>query len=73
MINAYRRATRSASELGLGPLDPLNEAIPEFRVGQQGGPNGDRTTGQNEKSSIKQAKAEVAELADAADSKSAVP
>jgi integrase len=31
MINAYRRAARTASELGLGSLKPLNEA---FEVGQ---------------------------------------
>ncbi len=29
MINRYRRAARSASELGLGPLLPLDIAIPE--------------------------------------------
>jgi len=37
MINRYRRAARSASELGLGPLRPLHEAIPELRVGQEVG------------------------------------
>jgi integrase len=30
MINRYRRAARSATELGLGQLAPLDEAIPEF-------------------------------------------
>ena len=31
MIGRYRRAARSASELGLGPLAPLVHAIPELR------------------------------------------
>jgi integrase len=31
MINRYRRAARSALELGLGVLTPLDEAIPELR------------------------------------------
>jgi len=31
MINRYRRSARSASELGLGELKPLDQAIPEFR------------------------------------------
>jgi integrase len=31
MINRYRRAARSATELGLGTLSPLDEAIPELR------------------------------------------
>jgi hypothetical protein len=31
MINRYRRAARSAVELGLGTLTPLAEAIPELR------------------------------------------
>ena len=39
MINKYRRAARTASELGLGELAPLDEAIPELRSG--GGTGGD--------------------------------
>jgi hypothetical protein len=31
MINRYRRSARRASELGLGTLKPLDEAIPELR------------------------------------------
>jgi integrase len=31
MINRYRRAARTWAELGLGPLAPLDEAIPELR------------------------------------------
>jgi integrase len=31
MINRYRRAARTAAELGLGTLAPLDEAIPELR------------------------------------------
>jgi hypothetical protein len=31
MINGYRRAARTAAELGLGELIPLDQAIPEFR------------------------------------------
>jgi hypothetical protein len=72
MINRYRRAARSAKELGLGTLAPLDHAIPELRrlpldchLGQNGGqenaPQVDVIT----------TEAEVAELADAADSKSA--
>lgn len=30
MVNRYRRAARSARELGLGALDPLDMAIPEL-------------------------------------------
>lgn len=30
MINRYRRAARSASELGLGPLGPLDENMPDL-------------------------------------------
>jgi len=30
MINLYRRAARTAAELGLGDLRPLNEAVPEL-------------------------------------------
>jgi integrase len=30
MINRYKRAARGAGELGLGALEPLNKAIPEF-------------------------------------------
>ncbi len=45
MLQRYRRAARSAAELGLGSLAPLDQAIPEFRrvgqkVGQPGGGNG---------------------------------
>lgn len=31
MINRYRRMARTAAELHLGPLQPLDKAIPEFR------------------------------------------
>ena len=31
MINLYRRTARTAAELGLGELLPLDEAIPELR------------------------------------------
>lgn len=31
MINRYKRAARSASELGLGTLTPMDQAIPELR------------------------------------------
>jgi hypothetical protein len=37
MINRYRRAARSASELGLGPVLPLDVAIPELSGGGDGG------------------------------------
>jgi integrase len=33
MLNRYRRAIRTAAELGLGELDPLDQAIPELRGG----------------------------------------
>jgi integrase len=32
MLNRYRRAARSATELGLGPLRPLQLALPELRL-----------------------------------------
>jgi integrase len=31
MVNRYRRVARTAAELGLGPLTPLDKAIPELR------------------------------------------
>jgi integrase len=31
MVNRYRRIARTAAELGLGPLDALDKAIPELR------------------------------------------
>src|SRR5882672_3426670 len=32
MVNEYRQAARSAAELNLGPLAPLDEAIPELAL-----------------------------------------
>ena len=42
MINLYRRAARTAAELGLGPLAPLDESIPELAApeGPKGGKGG---------------------------------
>jgi hypothetical protein len=40
MINGYRRQARSATELGLGPLKPLDQAIPDLRKLGGGGPDG---------------------------------
>ena|GEM_PF-726191 len=40
MINTYRRAARSAAELGVGTLVPLDQAIPEFRPAVSGGTGG---------------------------------
>ncbi len=43
MINRYRRAARTASELGLGDLSPLDQAIPELApsaTGEPGAPPG---------------------------------
>jgi hypothetical protein len=37
MLSKYRRQSRNASELGLGGLQPLNDALPELRGGQKGG------------------------------------
>ncbi len=44
MINKYRRAARTAAELGLGDVAPLDVAIPELRAtsGQRGGGGGQR-------------------------------
>lgn len=39
-INNYRRQSRTASELGLGWLAPLDEAIPELSNGVSNGSNG---------------------------------
>ena len=73
MINRYRRAARSATELGLGSLRPLDEAIPELRLPSDC--PGARDTGPTTAWQVPRIKpkAEVAELADAADSKSAIP
>jgi hypothetical protein len=40
MINRYRRAARTWAELSLGPLAPLDEAIPELRSLPHGLPHG---------------------------------
>ena len=42
MLNTYRRASRTAAELGLGSLLPLVDAIPEFSspAGPGSGPKG---------------------------------
>jgi len=68
MINRYRRAARSANELGLGPLLPLDQAIPEFRGekavvgGPEGGPEPRKDTRQSEAKQLdSHSKAEVAE------------
>jgi hypothetical protein len=37
MVQRYRRRARHASELDLGPLVPLDQAIPELRA--KGGPD----------------------------------
>src|SRR6266498_1460408 len=34
MIERYRSAARSAAELNLGPLAPLDQAIPEFALAE---------------------------------------
>ncbi|HKQ71865.1 MAG TPA: tyrosine-type recombinase/integrase [Polyangiaceae bacterium] len=49
MLQRYRRAARSASELALGPLHPLTFAIPEIRAllrggGPEDGPNNQEST-----------------------------
>ena len=36
MVNRYRRVARTASELGLGALAPLDKAIPEIRASHAG-------------------------------------
>lgn len=38
MINRYRRAARHAAEIGLGPLGPLDELIPELAAPQPKAP-----------------------------------
>jgi integrase len=45
MIYLYKRAARTAAELGLGWLAPLDEAIPELAPNAPGGANGVRTRG----------------------------
>jgi hypothetical protein len=35
MINRYRRAARSAQELNLGPLAPLDAVVPELRPAER--------------------------------------
>ena len=39
MINRYRRAARTAAELGLGDLTPLDVAIPELRASSSDSPS----------------------------------
>jgi hypothetical protein len=57
MANRYRRAARSANELGLGELLPLDEAIPELRVGPKvghggRGPNAEGARDESERTAI---------------------
>jgi integrase len=40
MINRYRKAARTAEELGLGPLHSLDVALPELPQQSEGGPKG---------------------------------
>lgn len=72
MINRYRRAARSATELGLGSLAPLSEAVPELRLPRDCPQAG--SAGQADETQLQGTthEAEVAELADAADSKRAL-
>ena len=62
MINRYRRGARSAKELGLGWLAPLDETIPELAdcptIAPKGAPN---RSGTKHEPASKQLKAEVAE------------
>lgn len=47
MINLYRRAARTAAELGLGDLAPLDQAIPELgSPGAKGGGKGGAPSGE---------------------------
>ena len=70
MLNRYRRAARSASELGLGALRPLDQAIPELVLPSDYPAN--QTAGETDHDEVSRIirQAEVAEPADAADSKS---
>ena len=62
MINRYRRAARSATELGMGPLAPLFEAVPELRDCPGIAPKGSASSsGSRTKSPESRKKAEVAE------------
>ena len=72
MINRYRRAARSAKELSLPRLLGLDRAIPELRLPIYRPSAGGGADTQSKLSSGTKSKAEVAELADAADSKSVV-
>jgi integrase len=69
MINRYRRAARTASELGVGWLEPLDHVIPELAKAAQGGPQGGpqrRTAGQTRGSKVSrsQAKGSIAQSAE---------
>jgi hypothetical protein len=67
MLNRYRRAARSATELGLGPLVSLSTAIAEFEqlvsvAGPEGGPKKDLSgETKQSKNADSKTKAEVAE------------
>jgi integrase len=72
MLNRYRRPSASVTQLRLGPLTPLDQAIPELSSPNDG-PT-EKSGGQGEPAQVEENvnEAEVAELADAADSKSVV-
>ncbi len=48
MINKYRRAARTAEELGLGELARLDRASPELRAEDDEGDDGDKVDGADE-------------------------
>ncbi len=72
MINRYRRSARSAKELGLGPLTPLDLALPDLRIPDDCPTETNAVEPEEAQVTEIVNKAEVAELADAADSKSVV-
>lgn len=69
MINRYRRSARSAKELGLGFLVPLNQAVGTESLPAEFPLNKNHDELETAQPIEKIGQAEVAELADAADSK----
>jgi Phage integrase family len=69
MINRYRRAARTAAELGLGPLRPLDEVIPELAGQRSGGAGGPGATREGSPGGNEPGAPPVAALVDDADAR----
>lgn len=73
MISLYKRAARSATELNLGSLDPLDEAVPEFNRQEKAPISSGNRAANHRKRQQRQSLSRSGGMADAADSKTPLP